>query len=264
MPALSPVPMAVLPAYQGHGAAGEHGPDLQFDVADEAFMVLEFENGSLHHIGCVVNYRQAFDSVTAMAMNTNRIDGVVLAAGILVLLLSGQCAAQGEDSFIGLFADSSRAFDAYCSFEGEQAIIELWVYCYPSVRGQSGAEFRVDYPTNVIPATTVSNDELISFLSGDLSSGVNILYQDCQWSVHWCFHQFLILATHELTKIDIVSYRFRNCEPDYTLEPVKKWMDVYLNYEDDDVIPGRICRPPPIVITGVEHSSWGTIKVLLK
>lgn len=198
-----------------------------------------------------------------MAMRVIGLEISVLVIGALLIVPSWHCATQTQDSFISLFADSSRSYDAYCSFQGEQAIIELWIYCYPSIRGQSGAEFSIEYPSNVIPSAPISNDEIISFQSGDLSSGVNILYEDCQWNVHWCFHQFLILTAHDLTLTEIVPYRFRNCEPDYVHEPVKKWMDLYLNYEDNGEIPDRNCRPPLGIITNTEISSWGAIKTLL-
>ena len=99
-PALSLAPMAVVPEYQNRGIgtalvrrgqeecrrlrhrivivighpeyyprfgfepAGSRGLSLEFEVPDEAFMVLELEEGVLNTISGVVKYPEAFNSAT--------------------------------------------------------------------------------------------------------------------------------------------------------------------------------------------------------
>jgi hypothetical protein len=187
---------------------------------------------------------------------------IYIVLSLIMIMLSRPGMAQVQNPFIGIFADSSRQYDAYCSFDGEKAIVEMWVYCYPSIRGLTGVEFSIDYPTNVMQSTIIANDEIISIQTGDLSSGINILYHECQRGIHWCYHQFLFVNTHELTRVDVLPIRARNCEPDYANESLYKWADVYLNYFEGCGVGGRDCRPPLEVITSTEVSSWGAIKAL--
>ncbi len=184
----------------------------------------------------------------------------VLLLLILIAPTSGMCDLNG---YLSLFADSTRTHTAYCSFEGNKALVRLWVVGYPRIsQGLLGAEFQISYPENIIQLNTIQNTSVIEQIQGDLGSGIRVIYSDCQRQPHWLFSQNLFVNDHEFSIVELNSYHMSSCEPSHG--EAQTYWNLYLNYSDDlDMLP-RECIPPILTITPISSNSWGSIKALYK
>ena len=178
------------------------------------------------------------------------------------LLVASPPAAEG--AYVSLFADSTRTHNASCAFEGDRAIIELYVVLYPSEEGLAGARFRVIYPDNVTPTGEIVNDAIVDVVMGDLASGVNVVLHECRHETIWCFRQFCFVETHEATRIELDAYEATKCTGDLTRERLYVFWRHYVNWEPDIGLPQRSCLPPPYVLTGTRGESWSAVKALLE
>ncbi|MBN1886014.1 MAG: hypothetical protein JW876_10900 [Candidatus Krumholzibacteriota bacterium] len=180
------------------------------------------------------------------------------AAWLLADVAPARCA------YVSLFADSTRRYNASCAFEGDRAVIDLYVVLYPGSNGMSGAHFRLIYPDNVTPMQPSVNDAVIDVWTGDLASGASVLFKGCCDSTAWCCRQYLFVETHEVTRIELEAYEASSCAPDFNRERLYVFWEHYVNYSPDSVLARRTCLPPPYVLTGAVESSWGAIKGLFR
>jgi len=176
-----------------------------------------------------------------------------------ILLISGAVNAQlPPDGYIGLYAD--EAHSTQCVNGTGFYPFTLWIWCWPSVRGQICAEFLVQYPANVITSTVTPNDAIISVTLGDLANGMSVCYVGCELDWNWPFQQAMYCTDPTQTMItigahpDVGVYQFANCDSGYPTEPCIAYPSLLLNVLPDDC--------PEIV--GTEETSWGAIKSLFK
>ena len=176
-----------------------------------------------------------------------------------ILLISGAVNAQlPPEGYIGLYADAGHT--TQCVSGAGMYQVEMWIWCWPSVRGQICAEFRVLYPANLIQSTVTSNTDIISVTLGDLPAGMSVCYLACQTDWHWPFHQALWVTDATQTMIEIGShpdagvYQFANCNDGYPVEPCIAYPAMLINVAALDC--------PEIL--GTEDTSWGAIKSLFK
>lgn len=190
--------------------------------------------------------------------------------GTLILIIIGICLPQLTHAepqlnnvYYSLFADLDRRYTGYNDYEGDEALIEMFVYCYSSVRGVSGVNLRVYYPDNVITFPPTINTGIINYQVGNLQDGVRALYSECQWGIHWVYHQSLMVTDHEPGNIYLASYLAYNCEDGHLQEPAFVYWDMIVNYSEGEGSPSRNYRDVLIVFTPVETSSWSVIKSIM-
>ena len=167
------------------------------------------------------------------------------------------------NGYLSLFADSTRTHTAYCSYEGDRALVRLWVVAYPRIgQGVLSAEFRIAYPENIIQLNIIQNSSIIEQIQGDLNAGIRVIYGNCQREPHWLFAQNLFVDGHEFSIVEMNSYHMSTCEPRYG--DAQTFWNLYINYSEDlDLLP-RECIPPVMIITPIRSTSWGSIKALYK
>lgn len=180
----------------------------------------------------------------------------------VLLILSGAAAAQNPT--IGLFADQDVApappYNTHCMTGVGIWQFQMWIWCLPPVEGMMCAEFKLNYPLNIISSTVTDNSAIISVQLGTLDTGMSVCYLACQNSWNWCFHQLIYVTTGEATTIDIVDHpdtdniEFADCTPGYPTVEAVVLCGMQLNVATDD--PG--CQ------TGTQNASWGAIKSLYR
>ena len=167
------------------------------------------------------------------------------------------CAGAGPvlgGGLIGLFANDTH--DNFCVAGTGMYQVEMWVWCFPSQNGQICAEFKVQYPTNVIVSDVTENMALNSVTLGDLASGVSVCYINCQYDWNWPFHQTLYVTSAETTRARIVAHplvgihQFASCLDGYPLEECLGRPALLFNVDPSD----------PQCTGGTSDSTWGAIK----
>jgi hypothetical protein len=77
---------------------------------------------------------------------------VLLLAGVFVVICGAAFAQAPPKGYIGLY--TSDMHDMWCVSGTPVYIVEMWIFCLPSVDGMLGAEFAISYPASgVIPST---------------------------------------------------------------------------------------------------------------
>ena len=188
---------------------------------------------------------------------------------ILIVLSSIASSSPLQQGFIGLYADNQRTYHVYCPFEGPSvARVEMWIWCLPSVDGQLGAEFRIEYPLNVIQSTVTPNDAIIAVELGSLPEGISVAYSVCQFDWNCPYHQTLWITSHDMTEVRIVShpevgvYQFISCLPDFPPEQCIILSDLLLNNPGGSMIGP--CKPPDDLIIETKNFAWGAIKSIFR
>jgi hypothetical protein len=162
--------------------------------------------------------------------------------------------------YIGLYTDELH--NEWCAVGAGFYLVQMWAWCLPSERGMICAEFRIDYPANVIQSSVTWNQPW--FIDPpDLEEGASVCLLDCQWDWYWLFHQQLWVTDPGPTYVEIVEFpflevpvmQFANCEPGYPVETVKKYTNLYINYD---------LASPECSGTAAETGSWGAIKKLMR
>lgn len=188
----------------------------------------------------------------------------LLLALMLFFVTGGALAQLPPQPYIGLF--TTAAHDTWCAtgVPSPFYVVEMWIFCLPSVNGMLCAEFAISYPaSSVITATVTSNTPIISVAQGDLATGMSVCYIECQYAWNWCFHQtFYVNGTDQVlaelvphSAPQITQLQFASCEtPQYPIEQAVKFTNLYINY---DPITAPECQ-----VTGTESKSWGAIKTL--
>ncbi len=181
------------------------------------------------------------------------------------LVLCTVCGAAGAQlppvGYIGLYTDEFH--DTWCANGVGLYPVNMWVWCLPSERGMMCAEFAISYPINVIRSTVVWNPEIPIIVDPpDPSVGVSICFLNCKWDWTFWFYQQLWVVDPTPVHAEIIKHtdpyvldiQFANCDPGYPVEPVRKYTNLYINYD-----PGSSeCSG-----TAVESRSWGAIKRLV-
>jgi hypothetical protein len=163
--------------------------------------------------------------------------------------------------YIGLYTDEFH--DKWCANGVGMYQVNMWVWCLPSERGMMCAEFAISYPANVISSTVIWNPEIPIIIDPPPpSEGVTVCFPYCKWDWIWPFYQILWVVDPTPVYVEIIKYpnpmveniQFANCEPEYPVEPVKKYTNLYINYDPTS----SECSG-----TAVESRSWGAIKRLV-
>ena len=180
----------------------------------------------------------------------------ILLLSLASILLSGAAFAQGSPfGYIGLFNDVDHS--VWCTEVGCY-MIEMWIWCLPSERGQIGADFMIRYPANVVQGTVMWNEPIISLAIGDLPTGLSLNFGTCQWDWLWICHQVIYVTDPMPSYVEVCAhpiagpYRFVNCLPGYPTEPCRKLNNLYINYEPS---ASSECQ-----VLGYRDTSWGAIK----
>lgn len=174
----------------------------------------------------------------------------IVIALLLVALCVGSALAYGE-GYIRPTADASNSICAVW-YSGSMTRFDTWVWVYASTLGVMGVEFRISYPSNVIPSVVTTNPAVAVAL-GDVLSGISVAFGTCQRSWVWTHHQTCYLMTYEIGEIKILEHpssglQFASCEPGYPIYPLRVLNYLYVNYY-------------PIA---TEATSWGAIKRLFR
>jgi hypothetical protein len=158
----------------------------------------------------------------------------------------------GEVGYMGLYRDAGR--DSSCVIaQGEMTPFEMWIWCGPSVRGLHCAEFRILYPSNVIPGVVTQNHDIIESSTGTLEEGIGVCYSECQYDWHWNYHQAMVLTDGSVSALfaapppGLGSIEFISCVGGNAEDRVYIATNLMLND----------CEQ-----TAVKPSSWGSIKSL--
>ncbi len=158
--------------------------------------------------------------------------GKSLLAFTLLVLISTSAAA--DYSFIGLYVNAEHEIYAYCPASAMQPI-EMWIWCHPGPNGQIGADFRVDYPMNLVQCGTTWNNTLIVESLGYLETGFSVIYHECQHDWHWICHQNLLITDVTLAYIRIDSHpdfdecHILSCLDRYPIEPAQPYPFLHFN-----------------------------------
>lgn len=187
----------------------------------------------------------------------------VLIIAVMVACLAGAAGAElPARGNVGLYADATRTYNAYCQFPPGHPIakVDLWVWCQPSVNGLLCADFGVSFPSNVMRSGITYNTAIISTGSGDLATGYSVCLNACQWDWCWIAHQILFVNSAQATTVDVVPHQvlgvlqFTTCAQGNATEPCLRGTSLYLNSSSP-------CVPPDLPIA-TEEPTWGTLKSL--
>ncbi len=180
---------------------------------------------------------------------------------LLVLAFSASGAlAQPDSSYVGVFSDVNHSIWRvdYTAVPPAPTLFYAYIWWLPSVRGITGAEFALTYPTSmsdmIIALTTLNPTDL--FVMGTLASGITIAWNgNCMTDWTYSHRLTCYLFSVNPNQIMIVEhptvvpseYHVSTCELGTPIEPVKRYTHLYLNWD------GGIA---------VENTSWGAIKSL--
>ena len=150
-----------------------------------------------------------------------RVLWVCLGAALSVLNptpAASQCGSQQDlmltNSYIGLYTDQEHVV---CDVLGCSQEFTMWIWCRPSDQGLNAAEFKINYPANVVQMSVTTNP-VINVVLGTLEAGVSVSFSSCQADWVWTHHQDLILENSTASWIRVVPdpssglLGFSNCE----------------------------------------------------
>jgi len=170
--------------------------------------------------------------------------------------------------YIFVFSDENHS--TYCvNGEGIYSF-ESWIWCWPGDDGCIEANFSVGYPSNVQEDTTIVNDMIVSQIEGDLSSGVRVELNECQYDWFWMYRQVFYAMDNSRSQIYIslesdTSHAFlRTCASG---NPARTCCacSLFVNYSAADEecfsIEYPVCN---CSLTSTKQSSWGAIKSVMK
>ena len=186
----------------------------------------------------------------------------VLMLVLASILLSSVAAAQPDTGYLAFFNDLSRTTNCISDENIPPPpgnVATLYVFCLPSINGQRGATFRIVFPAEVAPITTVLNPD-ISLALGDVVTGISLAINSCKRDWNWVIQvPMWVTGTDRLT-LSFAEHStsfelgFPNCETGFPLEDVILLNEMYLNVAADD----------PSCVFGTAELSWGAIKNIYK
>lgn len=183
----------------------------------------------------------------------------VLTLIVLSTTVHSQLPATG---YIGLFTEESHS--TWCVTGEGFYPVEMWIWCLPSEHGMICAEFKINYPLNIIQSTMTPHPDIIMvtcFPSCIPEDGLSACKNSCQWDWNWFYRQLLYVTDPTQTAVEVVEFpdvgaiQFATCEEGYPVEPCIVYSNLYLNYESN---------APECSGTAIKESSWGAIKSLCK
>jgi hypothetical protein len=139
-------------------------------------------------------------------------------------------------------------------------VMEMWIWFRPNcVRGMSGAEFMIDYPSpDLIEQGAVTSNPLNQVEVGTLEGGMSVSVSDCQYDWFWTHHQELIVKTDMPGWIRLAGdpvngsqVYIASCEDGSPKYDAPILNDLYINYDQPD---GPIWMPSLCAAT-VESST---------
>jgi hypothetical protein len=185
---------------------------------------------------------------------------------ILVLSLILQAGGSGQENGL-IFQTPDETHSSWCISGSPQYSAYVWFWAIRSPEGLIGAEFDVQYPSNVIPDTLIMNDALIDSYEGGLPGGIRIQFSDCQTHFVWLCKQRISVTSTDKTAIALSGHpetgliRLSMCEAGHPYKTC--WScSLLVNYTEGMAECmafepyGLPCTEP----VGVRGSTWGAIK----
>jgi len=183
---------------------------------------------------------------------------------VLFVVVSGQ-----ETGYIFQTPDEDHTI--WCISGSPQYIVDVWFWSISSLEGLIGAEFDVQYPSNVIPDTLILNDAVVDSFEGSLPGGIRLYLSECQTYFVWLCKQRIQVIDSEKTTIVLKGHpetgliRLSVCEEGYPYKTC--WScSLLVNYtalmeECQAYEPyGLPCAEP----VAAKISTWGAIKSIYK
>lgn len=178
------------------------------------------------------------------------------------VLLSGAAAAQYDMGYMAFFTDASRTTN--CVAESSIPpppgnIVQCYIFCLPSVRGQMGAEFQVNLPANTALITTLDSPN-VALSMGDLQTGISLAVGVCQTDWNWIMQVIMYVNDNSQTALSFAPHSgtgflvFPNCEINFPTEDIRVLNQLLLNIDPGD----------PACVFGTSEASWGAIKSMYK
>jgi hypothetical protein len=187
---------------------------------------------------------------------------------IALLLLAGSGFAQPypglpDTAYVGLFNDAAHTAHQVNYGGTGFTPFTYYIFWLPNKMGMMAAEFKIQYPANVIQATATKNPAVIIEL-GTIKDGISIsFYGEAECGLNCCRTDWtyshsvscfltngtqsqIMVVEHPLT-LPFPAYQIGSCEPGSPLYPAKRFCHLSLNYDGG---------------VGVESTSWGAIKSL--
>jgi hypothetical protein len=192
---------------------------------------------------------------------------VLIAMGLM--LLAGSGFAQPfpglpDTAYVGLFTDLAHTAHRvnYTATPPAMTPFTYYIFWLPSKMGLMAAEFKIQYPANVLQTSSTKNP-LVIIEMGTLQAGMSIsFYGEVECGVNCCLTDWVyshrvtgLLMNANQGQIMVVehpgtippAYQIGSCEPGYPIYPVERFCHLSLNYDGG---------------TAVERQSWGAIKSL--
>ena len=178
---------------------------------------------------------------------------------------------QGQDTgYIFQTPDEDHA--TWCIFDTPMYTADVWFWAISSFEGLIGAEFDVQYPSNVIADTLIINEAIVDSTVGSLPGGIRIYLHECQKDIVWLCRQTIHVTDLDRAATVIVGHpetglsRLSTCEEGYPYKTC--WTcSLLVNY---DPLTSAECSGfepyglPCTAPVGVDNSTWGTIKAIYK
>ncbi len=174
-----------------------------------------------------------------------------------------------ENGFIWPFADENHVY--WCISGEPQYSVDVWIWSIHPIKGQVGAEFNIQYPSNVIPDTLTMNEAVIESSEGSLPGGIRINLNECQTDWVWLCKQRIHITDSYQTSISLSGHpetglvRLSTCEEGYPYETC--WTcTLFVNYTElmEECQPFEPYNFPCAEPVGVKGSTWGSIKSLYR
>jgi hypothetical protein len=128
----------------------------------------------------------------------------------------------------GVYEDAAHSDQ--CVTVPQFQIFGLYVWWRPGSRGMSSAEFKVDIPDDIYLLGLESNPELI-VQSGDLESGINVVFSECRTDWIWTHRIYGMLTSSNYGVVTVDPYpgseepQLVACDSDHSTEwPFTFWL----------------------------------------
>ena len=189
---------------------------------------------------------------------------ILISIAITLMVILPDLVCCQESGYLFCFADQYRT--TWCLSGTVPYSFEIWIWSFPSIEGQMGAEFNIAYPPNVIPDTLIVNENVVASYDGDLPGGLRVNLTDCNNDWIWLFKQTINVINDEKSNITFTGHpetglvRISTCEEGYPFHTC--WTcSLFVNYNGSEpeccVYESHTPCAQPVAVEG---SSWGRIK----
>jgi len=182
----------------------------------------------------------------------------------VIVFLSLICIVLPSESYssaiIGIWADSTASYNAYCPFEGDMAFAEIYIIVDFDGEYVMALSFGLSVPSNVIMINYPESNGPICDISYNMEWPTVLvvsIMSNAIVSPTWIVRQQILITSDESSWIEFNS----DNPPTY--------YDGYVSHSMGIVTPLGInidsgcfvaCKPPTEVVVGNAESSWGAIK----